>query len=329
MNLSTTYMGLKLRTPLVPSASPLSEKTENFRKMEDAGASAVVLYSLFEEPSRFNRDTLNYYFNRELEDFLDPFPEREGAQTQQAEYYLDNIAKAKAAVQIPIIASLNGTSPEGWIKYAKAIEGAGADALELNIYSIPTDMNLSSDAIEQEYLDIVHSVKQVITIPLAIKLTPYFSNMANMAAKLDRAGANALVLFNRFYQPDIELETQLHTPNVLLSTPQAMRLPLWWTSILRDRVNASLAASGGIQNGFSALKLIMSGADVVMLCSVLLQKGIPFLTTIERQIENWMEEHDFESLDEIRGSMSHKSCHSEEFCREHYMKVMQSYHAAV
>src|SRR5215472_5455739 len=226
MDLSTTYLGLKLRTPLVPSASPLSEEIDNIKAMEDSGASAVVLYSLFEEQLRQDRVELHEHLEHGTFSFAEAltyFPEPNEFHLGPDEY-LKHIAKAKAAVKIPIIASLNGSSVGGWTEYAKAIEQAGADALELNIYFIPTDMDLSSTEVEQTYLDILKAVKSKLTIPVAVKLSPFFTNFANMAKRLDQAGANGLVLFNRFYQPDIDLESLEVKPHILLSTPMAMRV---------------------------------------------------------------------------------------------------------
>src|SRR6266508_368069 len=249
MDLSTTYLGLKLRTPLVPSAAgPLTDDIGNIKLMEDSGASAVVLYSLFEEQLRLERYELHHHLTQGTESFpeaLTYFPEPAEFNVGP-EQYLKHIARAKAAVDIPIIASLNGSTPGGWTDYAKQIQQAGADALELNIYSIPTDVEESAAEVEKEYVAIVKSVKSVITIPVAVKLSPFFTNFANVAKRLVDAGADGLMLFNRFYQPDIDLESLEVTPNILFSTPMAMRLPLRWVAILRGRVQASLAATSGI-----------------------------------------------------------------------------------
>jgi len=237
MDLSTNYLGLKLRTPLVPAASPLSENTDSIKQMEDMGASAVVLYSLFEEQLRQERFELAH--NLEQGTFSSPesltyFPEPEEFHLGPDEY-LAHIAKAKASVKIPIIASLNGSSAGGWTEYAKLIQQAGADALELNIYHIPTDLDQTAADVEKNYLDILRSVKSNVTIPVAVKLSPFFTNFANMAKRLSEAGADGLVLFNRFYQPDVDLETLEIRPNILLSTPMALRLPLRWIAILHGR----------------------------------------------------------------------------------------------
>jgi dihydroorotate dehydrogenase (fumarate) len=328
MDLTTTYLGLKLRTPLVPSASPLSEDIDNLKRMEDAGASAVVLYSLFEEQLRQDRAELVHNLEQGTESFAEAltyFPEPKEFHLGPEEY-LKHIAKAKKATRLPIIASLNGSSPGGWTHYAKLIQQAGADALELNIYYIPTDFNLSGAAVEQTYLDILKAAKSEVTIPVAVKLSPFFSNFANMAKRLDDAGANGLVLFNRFYQPDIDLETLEVKPNILLSTPMAMRVPLRWIAILCGHVRASLAATSGIHRASDVLKMLMAGADVTMLCSVLIRHGVRQISTIERDLVAWLEENEYESVSQLKGSLSQKKCPAPgEFERAQYMRAISSY----
>jgi len=328
MDLTTTYLGLKLRTPLVPSASPLSEDIDNLKRMEDAGASAVVLYSLFEEQLRQDRAELVHHLEQGTESFAEAltyFPEPKEFHLGPEEY-LKHIAKAKKATRLPIIASLNGSSPGGWTHYAKLIQQAGADALELNIYYIPTDFNLSGAAVEQTYLDILKAAKSEVTIPVAVKLSPFFSNFANMAKRLDDAGANGLVLFNRFYQPDIDLETLEVKPNILLSTPMAMRVPLRWIAILCGHVRASLAATSGIHRASDVLKMLMAGADVTMLCSVLIRHGVRQISTIERDLVAWLEENEYESVSQLKGSLSQKKCPAPgEFERAQYMRAISSY----
>ncbi len=328
MNLTTTYLGLKLRTPLVPAASPLSEDIDNVKKMEDAGAPAVVLYSLFEEQLRQDRAELQQSMELGTESFAEAltyFPEPEEFHLGPEEY-LKHIAQVKKAVRIPVIASLNGSSTGGWTEYAKQIQQAGADALELNVYYIPTDANLSSGDVESAYLDILKAVKKEISIPVAVKLSPFFTNFASMAKKLDAAGANGLVLFNRFYQPDIDLESLEVKPNILLSTPMAMRLPLRWVAILHGRVKASLAGTSGIHRASDVLKMLMAGADVTMLCSVLLRHGIPQIKAIERDLVAWMEEHEYESVAQLKGSLSQKNCPAPSaFERAQYMRAISSY----
>jgi len=328
MNLTTTYLGHKLRTPLMPSASPLSENLDNIKRLEDAGASAIVFHSLFEEQLRHDRLELDYNLTQGTESFaeaLSYFPEPSEFKVGP-EAYVEHIAKAKAATSIPIIGSLNGSTFGGWQSYARQIEQAGADALELNIYSLPTDPNLSSEDIEQSYLTILASVKAQVKIPVAVKLSPFFTNFARFARRLEEHGANGLVLFNRFYQPDIELETLEIMPNVLLSTPMAMRLPMRWIAILYGRVAASLAATSGIHRATDALKMLMAGADVTMLCAVLLRRGIGHLAVIEREMREWMEEHEYESIEQLKGSMSQKNCPDPSaFERAQYMRALQSY----
>ena len=239
------------------------------------------------------------------------------------EAYLEHIAKAKASVNIPIIGSLNGSTFGGWTNYAQQIEQAGADALELNLYNVPTDPESSADDIETDYLTIVASVKAQVKIPVAVKLSPFFTNLARFARSLDRHGANALVLFNRFYQPDIELETLEISPNLLLSTPMAMRLPMRWIALLYGRIGANLAATSGIHRATDALKMLMAGADVTMLCSVLLRRGIDHIRVIEREMREWLEEHEYESVEQLKGSMSQKNCPDPSaFERAQYMRAL-------
>ena len=330
MDLTTNYLGLKLRSPLVVSASPLSEDIDNIKRMEDAGAAAVVLYSLFEEQLRQDRLEMHQNLQQGTESFAESltyFPEPDEFKLGPEEY-LKHIAAAKKATRLPVIASLNGSSVGGWTDYAKQIQQAGADALELNIYYIPTDMNLTGTEVEMTYLDILKSVKANVSIPVAVKLSPFFSNFANMAKRLDQAGANGLVLFNRFYQPDIELETLEVKPNILLSTPMAMRLPLRWIALLHGRVNASLAATSGIHRASDALKMLMVGADVTMLCSSLLRHGIPQITAIERELTAWLTEHEYESVSQLKGSLSQKKCpEPAAFERAQYMKALTGYTA--
>ena len=333
-DLSTTYLGLKLRSPLVVSASPLSRDLDGIRRLEEAGAAAVVLYSLFEEQLRQEEVDLNYHLTAGTESFAESltyFPQASEFHTGP-EGYLKHIRKAKAAVKIPVIASLNGSTLGGWTKFAAEIERAGADAIECNVYYIPTDPTVSAAHIEQTYLDILQAVKATVTIPVAIKLSPFFSNLSNMAHRLDEAGADALVLFNRFYQPDIDLEELEIRPNVLLSTPQALRLPLTWIGILHGRVKASLAATGGVHAAEDAVKLLMVGANVTMMCSSLIRHGIDHLRHVERELRDWMEAHEYESVAQMQGSMSQLKCSDPgAFERAQYMRAvkgMQHIHMA-
>lgn len=331
MDLSTTYLGLKLRTPLVPSACSLCADLDNIKKMEDAGASAVVLHSLFEEQLTLEQYELDHHMTHGTDSFaeaLSYFPESSEYRLGP-EDYLEHIAKAKKSVKIPIIASLNGTSTGGWIDYAKKIQQAGADALELNIYYIPTDFNLTSVQVEQTYLDILKAVKASVQLPVAVKLSPFFSSFANMAKRLDDAGANGLVLFNRFYQPDIDLETLEVEPNVLLSTPQARRLPLRWIAMLYGRVQANLAATSGIHTAQDVIKTVMAGANITMLCSVLYKHGIDQISVIEKEMSAWMTEHEYESVQQMLGSVSQKNCPDPSaFERSHYMRAIHNFKPA-
>jgi dihydroorotate dehydrogenase (fumarate) len=328
MDLSTSYLGLKLKSPLVVSACPLSEHVADIKRMEDCQASAVVLYSLFEEQIRGEQKELNTFSNQGTESFAEalsyfpePFEYRLGP-----EQYLEHIRKAKAAVGIPIIASLNGSSLGGWTSFAKQIQQAGADALELNIYSVPTDGKLTGAAIEKSTLDIVKSVRAAVSIPIAVKLSPFYSNVANMAAELDALGVNGLTLFNRFYQPDIDLDTLEVQPHILLSTPQDLRLPLRWVAILHGRIKADLAATGGVHQAPDVIKLLMAGANVTMLCSALLKHGVEHVKTVERELLAWMTEKEYVSVKQMQGSMSQKKVENPTaFERAQYMKALISY----
>jgi len=332
MTLSTTYLGLNLRSPLVVSANPLSQSVDNIKLMEDAGASAVVLYSLFEEQLRLDREALYYHLEAQAESHWEAqtyFPQATEYRTGP-EGYLEHIRKAKAAVDIPVIASLNGTSIGGWTTFARNIEQAGADALELNIYTIPTDLNQTAAEVEQTYLNILTAVKSSVSIPVAVKLGPFFSNFANMAKRLADAGADGLVMFNRFYQPDVDLESLALTSNVLLSTPQALRLPLTWIGLLHGKINVSFAATSGVHTAEDVLKLLMVGADVTMLASALLRNGIGYLTTVEQNLVAWMAAHEYDSVAQMRGSMSQlNSGDPSAFERAQYMKALTNYPTAV
>jgi dihydroorotate dehydrogenase (fumarate) len=310
MDLTTRYLGLNLRTPLVPSASPLSDEVDGIKRLEDAGAAAVVMHSLFEEQVRSELETVEYHMMYGTDSFpesLTFFPKPAEFITAPEEY-LSKIRLAKEALRIPVIASLNGAAIGGWVDYAKRIQQAGADALELNIYFIPTELDRTAVEIEQTYVDIVKAVKSVTSIPVAVKLSPYFSNMANMAKRLDQAGANALVLFNRFYQPDVNLDMLEVQPNLHLSTSYEIRLPLRWLAILYGRIKADLAATSGIHSAEDAIKMLMVGADVTMLCSVLFRKGLGALKEIETAMCDWLAEHDYQSVRQLQGTMSQKYC---------------------
>lgn len=328
MDLRTTYLGKELKSPLVVSANPLTEQLGNLKRMEDAGAGAIVLFSLFEEQIRAEREALHHYLVYGTESFSEamtifPEPEQYHVGTEQ---YLNLIAAAKESLDIPIIASLNGTTLGGWIKFAKRMADAGADALELNIYWIPTDPNLTSTEVEAQYLDIVRSVKGAVDIPVAVKLSPFFSNFANMAMRFADAGADALVLFNRFYQPDIDLETLEVRPNVILSTPQALRLPLTWIGLLYGKVKCDLAATSGVHNSDDVVKLLLAGANVTMMASALLRNGIEHIRPVEAGLRAWMEQREYESVAQMRGSVSQiNSPDSSAFERAQYIKSLKEY----
>ncbi|MDJ0632737.1 MAG: dihydroorotate dehydrogenase-like protein [Xenococcaceae cyanobacterium MO_188.B29] len=329
MNLSTTYLGLQLRSPLVVgAAAPLTENIDNIKRIEDAGGAAVVLHSLFEEQLTQEQYELHHHttaYNESFAEALTYFPEPEIFHVGSEEY-LNQIRQAKEMVDMPIIASLNGSTLGGWTDYARQIEQAGADALELNIYYVPTDFDLTAIQIEENYLNILHSVKSVVSIPVAIKLSPFFNNMANMAKQLTEAGADGLVLFNRFYQPDIDIEALEVQPRVLLSTPQAMRLPMRWIAILYGRLKVDLAATSGIHKAEDVLKMLMAGANITMLVSVLLSHGIKHIQVIEEGMRQWMEKYEYESVKQMQGSMSQLNCPDESaFERAQYMKALQSY----
>ncbi len=330
MDLTTKYLGLTLRTPLVPSASPLSQDLDNIKRMEEVGASAVVLYSLFEEQLTQERFELHHHLTYGSESYaeaLNYFPEPESFNLGPDEY-LNHIYKAKETVGIPIIASLNGNSLGGWTDYATKMQQAGADALELNIYHIPTHFDLTSAEVEQSYLDILKAVKSSVKIPVALKLSPFFSNFAYMAKRFDEAGADALVLFNRFYQPDIDLDLLEVRSNVILSQSDSLRLPLRWIAILYGRIKASLAATTGIHTAHDVLKMLMAGANVTMLCSTLLKQGIDHIYTMEQDLRQWLEEHEYESVQQLQGSMSQQYCPDPAaFERAHYVRAIQSYNA--
>jgi dihydroorotate dehydrogenase (fumarate) len=328
IDLSTTYLGLQLKNPLVVSASPLSEDLDNLRRMEDAGAAAVVLHSLFEEQIHLESQDLSHNLSRGTESFaeaLSYFPDM-ADYNLGPEGYLEHIRQAKAALGIPLIASLNGTSSGGWTSYAREIEAAGADALELNIYFLPTDPQVPGTQVEQNYFDLVRQVKGAVTIPLAVKLSPFFTAMAHVGSGLAEAGADALVLFNRFYQPDFDLENLEVTPSLALSTSQELLLRLHWVAILFGRVRADLAVTGGVHGAHDVIKAIMAGAKVAMMTSALLKHGIEYLNLVHAEVVRWLHEHEYQSVRQMHGSMSQRSiANPSAFERANYMKVLRSY----
>jgi dihydroorotate dehydrogenase (fumarate) len=328
LDLSTTYLGLKLKNPLVASASPFTYKLDGFRQLEDGGVAAIVVHSLFEEQLTNEAYELEYLTTQGTESFAEAityFP-RPDHFILGPEEYLKLIRDAKRAVHVPIIASLNGVTPGGWIEYAREIQQAGADALELNVYYLPTDPFQTGEAIERNYIEVLKTVRSQVKIPVAVKLSPYFSNMANMARRLDEAGANGLVLFNRFYQPDLDLEKLEVWPHVEFSTSAEMRLPLRWIAILHGRLRASLAATTGIHSGQDVLKAVMAGADAVMMCSALLHNGARHADKVMSDVQKWMEEKEYSSIAQLKGSMSQsKVTEPAAYERANYMKTIQSF----
>lgn len=321
-------MGMTLKNPIVPSASPLSRTLDGIRRMEDAGAAAIVMYSLFEEQITLESNILDHYLSYSAEstaEAINYFPEM-GTYNIGPDEYLNLLTDAKAATDIPIIGSLNGISTGGWIDYARKIEQAGADGLELNIYFIPTDPLLSSSGVEQVYLDILRDVKGSIRIPVAMKLIPYFSSIANMAARLRHAGADALVLFNRFYQPDFDLENLEVIPHLVLSNSHELRLPLHWTAILHGRIDCDLAITTGVHTHIDVIKGLMAGANVMMMASELMQHGIGRITEVLDGLKHWLLDHDYRSVTQLRGSMSYLNvAEPAAFERANYMKMLQSW----
>ena len=329
MDLRTTYLGLELKNPLVASPSPLARELSNIRRMEDAGAAAVVLNSLFEEEINQESHALDRYLSDGTESYAEAltyFPEAPSYKAIGPDAYLEHIFRAKQAVDIPIIASLNGVSSGGWIRYAKEMEGAGADALELNIYYVPTRIDLSSAEVEQIYIDLVHDVKASINIPIAVKLSPYFSSTANMMHRLSEAGANGLVLFNRFYQPDLDLENLEVVPNLILSKSDEMRLPLRWIAILYGRIAADMALTTGVHTAEDALKAIAAGANVAMMTSEILLNGIGRFSEILAEMNLWLEEREYLSIRELHGSLSQINVAAPAaFERANYIQIVKSY----
>jgi dihydroorotate dehydrogenase (fumarate) len=327
IDLSTGYLGLKLRSPLVASSSPLCRDIANLHALEEAGASAVVLHSLFEEQLTLESHALDRFLTEGADSYseaLSYFPEV--AKYDGHVSYLKHLGRAKKELAIPVIGSLNGVSSGGWVRYAREIEDAGADALELNIYFVPSSFEIGAAAIEKNYCDLVHEVKAQVRIPVAVKLGPYFTSMAHMATQLDAAGADALVLFNRFYQPDFDLEALEVAPNLTLSNSDELRLRRHWVALLANRIRPELAITGGVHTAEDAIKGIMAGAKVVMMTSALLARGIAYLRQVEQDVVRWMTEHEYESVRQMRGSMSVDSvAEPAAFYRANYLKVLSSY----
>ena len=328
MDLTTTYMGLTLKHPIVPSSSPLSDSVSKIRRLEDAGAAAVVMYSLFEEQINQESHVLDHYLSYGAESYgeaLSYFPDLERYNVGPEEY-LELIRQAKEAVDIPIIGSLNGISSGGWIEYARKIQEAGADGLELNLYYIPTEPNITCEEMETAYLQVVKDVRKSVTIPIAVKVGPFFSAFANMAQRFADAGADALVLFNRFYQPDFDLENLEVVPHLVLSDSDELRLRLHWVAILYGRVRADYAITGGVHTHEDVLKGLMAGAKVTMMASELLRNGIGRISEVLDEMVRWMEEHEYESVEQMQGSMSQINvADPAAFERGNYMRVLQSW----
>lgn len=328
MDLRSTYMGMDLKHPIVASASPLSEKLENIRQMEDAGAAAVVMFSLFEEQIKHENAAIEHLITSGAESYaesLSYFPAFEDYQTGPEEY-LNLLRQAAEAVDIPVIGSLNGITNEGWVDTARMMQDAGARGIELNAFYIPAHLYMTGREVEQRYLDVLKAVKAAVTIPVALKLSPFFSAMGNMARQFDEAGVDALVLFNRFYQPDFDLDKLEVVPNLELSTAAEIRLPLLWIAVLHGRINASLAATRGVHSHIDVIKYVMAGADAVMTTSGMLRHGITFLTTLVDGLKSWMEDHQYESVEQMKGSMSQRNCPDPgAFERANYIKILESY----
>ena len=329
VDITTKYLGFDLPNPLVASASPLTGKLDTLIQLEEAGAAAVVLPSLFEEQIEHDswavHDLYEYGSAISPEAFGGYMPEMEGYNAGP-ERYLELLETAKDNLTIPVIASLNGMSPGGWTAYAKTMQEAGADALELNVYRVATDVNMTGGEIEQSYIDLVEDVRASINIPLAVKISPYFSSLASMCRRLVEAGADGLVLFNRFYQPDINLDELRIKPDIVLSSPVNLRLPLRWTAILRGRLEASIAASSGVHTGEDVVKLILAGADVTMMTSALLKYGPSHLATVIFEMESWFAERDYTSIEQGKGSLSQaSSADPEAFERTNYMRSLVTY----
>ena len=328
MKLETTYLGLRLKHPIVPSASPLSETLDGILNLEDSGASAIVLFSLFEEQIEAHGARLHHHLSYGEESYseaLTYIPDL-GEYTIGPDAYLELLRRAKERTGIPIIGSLNAYTPGGWTEYAEHIEQAGADALELNVYYLPTDEGMSGADLEQRYIDLLSAVRARISLPIAMKLSPYFSSMAHMARRLADAGANGLVLFNRFYQPDIDPDLLQIRPHLVLSSSHESRLPVWWTGLLYGGIPVDFAVTSGIHTHIDVLKALMAGARVTMMASELLRNGTNRITEIMADLSSWMETHEYESVDQMIGSLSQQHVeHPDVYERVNYMKELHSY----
>lgn len=331
-DLKTTYLGLTLNNPIIASASPLSDSVASMQRLEEAGAAAVVMTSLFEEQVSQEGNALNHYLSAGSESYSEAtsyFPDIPDFNIGP-EKHLELLEDAKCKLSIPVIASLNGSTPSNWTDWARRFQDAGADALELNQYFIPTDPEVTSSEIEERYLAVLHMVRASVSIPVAVKLNPYFSSTANMCKRMVEAGANGLVLFNRFYQPDIDLENLEVVPHLVLSDSNELRLPLRWVAILYGRIAADMAITGGIHTAEDVLKSMMVGANATMIASELLRHGHSRISAILSDITAWMEEHEYHSIEQMTGSLSQIHCQNPDaFERANYMKTLQSWHQTV
>ena len=328
-DLSTTYLGLQLKNPIVASSSPLSKDIERARKLEEAGISAIVMYSLFEEQIIHESLELDHYLTRNTDSYSEAmsYLPDVGMYSLMPEKYLKQVAALKNTLKIPVIGSLNGVSKGGWTRYARRIQEAGADALELNLYYMVTDPELKSEDVESAQVDLVAEIKSAITIPLAVKLSPYITTLPNFASRLVQAGADGLVLFNRFYQPDFDLDELEIVYSLDLSTPVEIRLPLRWISILYGKVNADFALTSGVHTTKEVLKAMMAGAKVAMMASSFLQNGERAVAGLLNEMNWWMDTHEYQSVEQMQGSMSQRAVREPAaFERANYMKVLSSWH---
>jgi dihydroorotate dehydrogenase (fumarate) len=328
IDLRTSYMGLQLKNPIVASASPLCDSVDKIRLLEDHGIAAVVLPSLFEEQLILESESVDADLSRGA----DAFPESSSFLPDLMDYnlgpdgYLELIRKAKESVSVPVIGSLNGVSPGGWVRYARDMEQAGADAIELNIYSLVTDPSRTASQVEKDYCDLVRKMREALTIPIAVKISHFFSAVANFASHLDTSGANALVLFNRFYQPDLDIEQLEVVPSLTLSRPSELLLRLHWVAIIHGHIGADMAITGGVHSAQDVLKSMMAGARVAMMTSALLENGVEYLDTVRAGMIRWMEEHEYESINQMCGSMSQRNVPDPAaYERANYMRVLSSY----
>ena len=332
MDLSTSYLGLKLKNPIVASASPLSKNMDTMRRLEDAGVAAIVMYSLFEEQIEHESESLEHYKSYGTESFaeaLSYFPDS-GDYHLEPEEYVELLAEAASKLSVPVVGSLNGVTPGGWTDYAKKIEQAGAAALELNVYHVATDGLVSAQEVENRYSDVLKQVRAAVKIPIAVKVGPFFSSLPNFAQRLVKEGTNGLVLFNRFYQPDIDLDELDVKPGVTLSDSSDNRLPMRWIGVLHGKLNASIAASSGIHTAEDVIKMIMVGADVTMMCSALLLHGPEHIAKTVKEVECWLTEHEYVSVEQMKGSLSHKSiANPSAYERANYMKALNRFKSLV